>query len=194
MKRILSLLFLSVIVNSARADYEALEIKYMAVAADLIVSGEIASVKVSTFIFKIQEHIAGKPDTVKYIEVEKFENWTCASRYSPYQAGQKALLFLKKSKNNKWYTMSAGNEGEARIEGNNVFVWESWKYTGAPALPAREYGTGFSLKDMIAAIKDFRSCHKTIPGDYHSVDRTCSSAQAAAYIKRSEAHRFLFSS
>ncbi len=68
------------------------------------------------FEAEILNQIKGKVDSKKII-VKKFEDWTCAQRWSKYSIGQEELVFLKKhKKENYWVIMGAGNEGEMPIE------------------------------------------------------------------------------
>src|SRR5688572_22868794 len=61
--------------------------------ADLIVSGEIASVSGDTsYVFIIDQTVKGKSDLK--IKVKMFQNWSCDVRWKKPEVGQKLFLCL----------------------------------------------------------------------------------------------------
>jgi len=116
--------------------YIPLQFSEMAMTADLIVHGEITVLTKDSFTLEIEELIHGQLSSdaakTKRIDVKRFQNWVCASRWHEYAPGQKVLLFLRapKADSKLFQIMSAGGEGE-------MFV-----------TPGATSPTGKSLKDQ----------------------------------------------
>ena len=111
---------------AAEAKYRALSLNDLLAKSDLVVSGTITKVDAKNFQFKLTEIIVGKCD-VKSIEVKRFVNWPCASRWTEYKSGQKLLLCLSVKRDSSGkaqsYTIrSAGGEGEMPIVDEQVYV------------------------------------------------------------------------
>ena len=85
--------------------YMRYELFQLVCRADLVVAGTIRSVdhehwwqrlfggseKTRGFELEVEETIAGSPVTGS-LTVHCFEDWTCASRWAPYEKGQRVLL------------------------------------------------------------------------------------------------------
>jgi len=65
-------------------EYDRYEPFELALCAERVVTGEIQSVGASTFLLQVEERIVGE-DIPDVLEVRRFENWTCASRWTAYQ-------------------------------------------------------------------------------------------------------------
>lgn len=55
------------------------------------------------------------------ITIQKFKDWTCASRYSGYTVGQEAIFFLSSDKG-KLVPIGAANEGELIVKNDTGYV------------------------------------------------------------------------
>lgn len=111
------------------ADYEPTPLPELIIKSDLIVEGEIVGLDSLTFTLKVNDCIKGD-STATRIQVEKFEDWTCANRITPYEKGQKEIVFLIQSrKTQKWKLMGATDEGELLIQNDSItyedIYWEA---------------------------------------------------------------------
>lgn len=133
--------------------------------ADAIVQGTITNTIVGPqgghFILSIESVIAG-PISTSEVEVEKFQDWTCAQRWAPYARGQRVLLFLGKSQKGGWYILSAGGEGEMPIVDRHVFTSYSELALHPPSKHAvhggTHYGSQIELATLLNALAAARSC------------------------------------
>ncbi len=107
-----SLLLFSV---HSKGEYVPLKMYYMILTADKIVYGEI--VKMSEAYFYVIDSV----DSNKEIKIKKYVDWTCSSRWSEYQIGQKVLLFLNQEKG-YYKILSGGGEGEMPVIQDSVIV------------------------------------------------------------------------
>lgn len=115
-----SLIFIFCSTKFARADYEAFKLTDMYEKSDVIVRAKIIGINDHSINCKVIKTFKGADYAT--IDIEKFKDWTCAQRYEKYAPGQEAIFFLKKSnKTNKFYVLSAGNEGELPIIDNIVY-------------------------------------------------------------------------
>jgi len=100
-------------------------------SAEAIALGEIVEVRESTYRFRADEVF--RTPTAPFlrvgdvIEVSRFQNWRCASRWTPYRKGQRSILFVSSSesaskKAPRWRALGAANEGELPVETERVFV------------------------------------------------------------------------
>ena len=167
MHKILLLLWGLIAFKTSKADYDALSISQLIDKSELIAQCKIIQISDGYFEIQIIEIVKGSLASSK-IKVEKFQNWTCASRYSDYQIGQIELIFLRKNAfHDFWNVLGSGNEGEMQIEDN--FLYYSAKYTiGSEKLDSIPIGKGvfwgfrYSLDEVTIAIKDYLRDRKTI--------------------------------
>lgn len=178
------------------ASYIATPLPVLFESADLIVVGEILQVDKSSFtataskvvtpeasfIFNIQNVLKGTEST-KVIKIKKFQDWQCAQRYSEYEPGQQAMLFLASVKGNTkfaWRVIGDGNEGEwelfdgefvdrtwtrKEIFGSGIrgkiqgirFYWNRWRGADVTELD-RIISERYEKNAMIQAIKDYGKC------------------------------------
>ena len=105
----------------AQADYNPTLLPELIDKSDLICYGEIVTVQSGTITAKAIEVIKGT-NPKGTISIDKFENWTCATRFAPYRIGQKEFFFLKKQKPaNQYFALGAGNEGEMPVAYQRVY-------------------------------------------------------------------------
>ena len=94
MKLLLTVGFLCLSLQSVQAiDYDTTELDLLIENAHLIVHGEIIAVDSEFVDVKVHE-IAKGTFAEQRIRITKFENWTCAWRWSEYTLGQTVLFFL----------------------------------------------------------------------------------------------------
>lgn len=133
--------------------YLPLEFSEMAMAANLIVHGEIVVVTKESFELEVEAVLHGelKPESQKSrrISVQRFANWTCASRWHEYAPGQRVVLFLRsQDMDTKLYRiMSAGGEGEMFITAGSSLGTEEQDAIDSRVVSVRGRGTG-SLKEV----------------------------------------------
>jgi hypothetical protein len=131
MKRLLSrmvLLLLTLLpVRQAEADYAPLLTTEMIGLADLIVLGTIQRVDVDVFVLRVERQLYGPKAEPGPLVVRRFRNWTCASRWAPYEVGQRLILFLGSGSgtDQRWRILGAGDEGEMLVEGDSVY-YQLW--------------------------------------------------------------------
>lgn len=122
MKRLL-LIFGLLILTSTKSfsAYVGTHLPTLIEKSKIIVYAKIISVDKESFRIVAIKKIKStyKSDT---LTVQKFKNWSCASRYSQYDIGQEAIFFLEFDKHNKLQTIGAGNEGEMIIKSDTAFV------------------------------------------------------------------------
>ncbi len=117
MKNILIILIFFFSTNVVKADFVSIDFISMTHKANEIASGEIICVDKSVFELKVNRSL----NSVNHVlTIQKFEDWTCAIRWSDYFVGQKLLVFLVKDENGL-YPIGAGNEGELPILDNKVY-------------------------------------------------------------------------
>ena len=104
-----------------KADFDSKTLPELIENSQLIIECKIQDISFDEIRVKIIEVLKGD-SSLNVISVSKFKDWTCASRWSAYEIGQTEIIFLKRSlKNNRWFTVGAGNEGEMPIENGFLF-------------------------------------------------------------------------
>lgn len=172
-KKILSsLLLLSYL--PARADYDPTLLPNLLNEASLIVEGQIVEIGKNTFKIKPIEVFKGR--ATKIIEIERFENWTCSSRFATYQLNQKAFYFLKRDKKN-YYALGAANEGEVPIY--HGFAYYPTAYLSIDSKPVlfKVYTGGvrgykYTEKAFVVAIKTLIEQRDILTKSAHTVADT----------------------
>lgn len=108
------------------ASYYPTPIKEMASLADLIVVGEVVRLDLPEVLFRCDDAVWGDLQSSDVsdgglLRVRGFSNWSCASRFAPYAAGQRSVLFLRRLHDRDGDSflaiMSGGGEGEMPITG-----------------------------------------------------------------------------
>ncbi len=115
------LLSASVSAASSLLSYERYRVFELALHADIVVTGEIGAVQQETFDLRVEQRIVGGAEEPS-IRVKQFDNWTCASRWTEYAAGQRVLLFLSNPKDGVCSILGGGGEGEMPLHGTDVIV------------------------------------------------------------------------
>lgn len=114
----------------------------LALAADLVVVGTVGECgaprhefdppftqPAATFVLRVEEVVAGDVEPGDLV-VRQFQDWTCASRYTRYREGQRALFHLAYDRTPEGEIdasepprpMGGGNEGECPLKGDDVLV------------------------------------------------------------------------
>lgn len=168
-----------------KADYEPLALHELIINAEKIAYGEIIDFDSTHFEIKIAGSITGESGILK---VRKFENWTCASRWTEYKKGQNLLLFLT-TWNNELVSMGAGNEGELPISNNDIYIngvslmyvngdqndWSNTNFTFQgnryDIQDGEFYGTKMKLSRFIETIKYIKQCFQIEYGSYHQISK-----------------------
>jgi hypothetical protein len=188
MNKVLIAILLFLLTSATKAYYIPLPLYSMVLKAEKIVSGEIISLDSMTFTIKIENSLTGEKGM---LTIEKFNDWTCAQRWTEYRIGQKMFLFLI-THEGRLVTMSGGNEGELPMIRDSIFIsgrslppsppedlskeesdkWpykeyfetKSYEISGAPF-----YGCRFSLVDFIKTVNAIRECFNVKSGSYGEI-------------------------
>ena len=97
----------------------------LALFADLVVVGVIRDVRLETFVVDVEERISEREPAARTLEVRKFVDWTCASRWTTYAVGQRSLFYLRRPRPKPGEdpgpthprVLGLGNEGECPVTG-----------------------------------------------------------------------------
>ena len=118
MVRISYILIILLLQFNLKAEFQPMTIHEMMIKSDKIVSGEIINLDSTHFELKIKKSLTGDNGIIR---IRKFENWTCAWRWTKYEKGQNLLVFVRKW-NNEYHSMGAGNEGELPIIKDEIYI------------------------------------------------------------------------
>lgn len=124
-----ALLFL--LSSSAGAEYTPLPFYDLVGASGLVAVGEITELRPKTYVFRIERVLVGKCESQE-IEITRFQDWSCAQRWSPYEVGQRQIVFVDlkpletdadQPANPPLYRVrSGGGEGEFPIVDDQVYL------------------------------------------------------------------------
>ncbi len=111
MKKHILILLLFFITKGSFASYMTTYYPTLVEDSKIIAYGKIISVETETFKIVILKNIkqCKRFDT---LTIQKFANWTCATRYAAYKTEQEGVFFMQLSKEKKLIIMGAANEGE----------------------------------------------------------------------------------
>ena len=127
--------------------------------AELAVLGTIRNVEAGTFDIEIEEVVFARkrrfaPSNGTRLSVRRFQDWTCARRWTGYSAGQSAILLLARQ-DGQWRVLGPGNEGEFPIADGHAFVsanvsnvMKKWQVHGAEYLGER-YSIGYVINSVV---------------------------------------------
>jgi hypothetical protein len=191
MKQIILLLFIIFSSLTVEAKKMNFPLEIITGSADLIVIGEINSVKNNSYTFRISETLKGH--NYKSISVKTFSEWLCDPRFFKLEKGQKLCLFLKKGLSS-WEVINGGT-GELFISGSLVYLGgdDSMKIVNNKI----ESNT-LSLLQFKNGIRDFCRCYQFI-GEFDYLSgkpqyfiQICSDLQISNFKIRSEFSEWLF--
>jgi hypothetical protein len=191
MKRLLLISIFALMTIGVKAYYIPYTLYSMILMADKIVYGQIIAIDSTTFTIKIDGSIT---EDTGFITVQKFENWTCAMRWTNYQLKQSALFFLDTA-GGRISVMGAGNEGELPTFKNEIYInrisllqklssndtknkannndnWEDFDPKSFELYGDRYYGIKLDLTEFIQTIQNIRSCFR-LNIDYQTARLIC---------------------
>lgn len=190
-------LTLLLLAPAADAKYRPMGLPEVLARAELIVQAKILSVGKTTVTVEIEQALHGKLPAPgedgqrPRLRVQKFRDWTCASRWTAYRPGQRLVWCLTTVANSKtvYRPLGAGDEGELPVVGKHAYfggilVDHTLRKT-VQADGARFSGQPLVLKQLLPAIKGFRSLFRHHKG---KLERTGDPAKVAAFAKRSPLH------
>jgi len=155
MRYLIIILILIVVGQKTYADYEPTPLPQLIIDSDLILQGKIIRHDSTTFTLIISDLIKGDY-TLHSIQIQKFEDWTCANRLPEYQTGQEEIIFLKaNTKTNEWFTMGAANEGELLIQKDSI-IYEDIYYDSKSGCKELDY-FDFKICGWIYLLTDFKN-------------------------------------
>jgi len=110
------------------ARYVRYRLYELAALSDVIVSGEIRVLDELEFELRVDDIVLGEP--MRALRVRRFQDWTCAGRWTEYAVGQRVLLFLRRSSEqpDSLFILGAGGEGEMPLHQERVIVGNAHDY------------------------------------------------------------------
>jgi hypothetical protein len=90
----------------------------------IIVHGRIIFVGKETFKIVALKTIKSKTKCDTLV-IQKFKDWSSASRYSTYEIGQEAIFFIE-SRKGKFHVMGKGNEGELVVRSDTAYYSQDY--------------------------------------------------------------------
>ncbi|WP_144892323.1 hypothetical protein [Flavobacterium tiangeerense] len=164
---ILLLVFLNTV---CQAKYRPLILSELIDNAEFIGNGTIINVEKNNIVVQFSMFYKGN-SKYKIFRIQKFKDWTCASRWAEYRIGQEEVFFFSLNQNRKMVILGAGNEGEIPIYKNNVIYKNTIpfdKTTKNYTIEKNEInGYSFSLYEFKSGIETylsnknyFKNCNK----------------------------------
>jgi hypothetical protein len=182
----------------AKAYYSPMLTTEMIGRADLIVLGTVAEVDAAGFAFRVERMLHGEDSGP--LRVRSFQNWTCASRWAPYQVGQRLILFLTAgtASDARWAILGAGDEGEMLIEGDTVYhqLWPDRRQRARThhVTGGKFHGVTAPLSDVVDALAAYRALYRLVSDEHgwgRDVMRLGREQAVQEFSRRSDFHRFL---
>lgn len=146
-------LFLTLTALASAPDYRRYRLHELALLADHVVVGTIDAQREETFELAVEQTWVGQPQA--RLNLEKFQDWTCAGRYAPYLVGQRVLLFLRQGQ-----VMGAGDEGEMPLVGEGALVpygVRGSRYVERPLEDDTFSSSWIPLADIAGILQDYRA-------------------------------------
>ena len=160
--------------------YIPLDLDRMVAVADRIVVGTIREVRAETFLLDVEEDLHGEP-TEGPLEVQRFRDWTCASRWTPYATGQRVVLFLREhvgaaegdEPRREWRILSGGGEGEMPVfergEGEAREACVALRGLALPDGALTRTGAGVPVRGWVLPLADVVDDVRAWRADYRTV-------------------------
>lgn len=106
-------------VEPVAASYVPYKLHELVLESDLVVSGRIVALDEVDFSLQVESTLLGEV-APGLLRVQRFEDWACASRWTPYAVDQRVLLFLRQRSGKSAQILSAGGEGEMPMDHDTV--------------------------------------------------------------------------
>jgi hypothetical protein len=169
MKNIYLICFFLIFTSISYAKYDPLLVSQLIDKSTIIGVGEIKSIENRNVLVLFSDVIKGKL-TNRTLKIEKFENWTCASRWTNYKKGQKIMFFLTMSKEGIYKILGSGNEGELPIAKEKIYYKSLYggldeTSTKFVVYGSDLYGYSFNFLDVKNGILEYISNRLT----YHKI-------------------------
>ncbi|MFT5964043.1 MAG: hypothetical protein ACI9L6_000768 [Flavobacterium sp.] len=169
MKNIYLICFFLIFTSISYAKYDPLLVSQLIDKSTIIGVGEIKSIENRNVLVLFSDVIKGKL-TNRTLKIEKFENWTCASRWTNYKKGQKIMFFLTMSKEGIFKILGSGNEGELPIAKEKIYYKSLYggldkTSTKFVVYGSDLYGYSFNFLDVKNGILEYISNRLT----YHKI-------------------------
>jgi len=169
MKNIYLICFFLIFTSISYAKYDPLLVSQLIDKSQIIGIGEIKSIENNNILVLFSDVIKGKL-TTRTLKIEKFKNWTCASRWTNYKKGQKIMFFLTISKERIYKILGSGNEGELPIVNKKIFYKSLYggldkNSTKFAVYGGDLYGNNFNVLDVKNGILEYISNRLT----YHKM-------------------------
>ena len=148
----------------ASAAYVPTSVIDLAGTSEGIAVGTIVKVEKETVALKVEDLLVGSGKVGETITVQRFRDWPCAWRWSPYVVGQKVLVFLDfDAETKEWVIRGAGREGESPIVGDDVYA--NFRFPGKPikfgdSPYGKVYLVAVPYNQLRTAILDFRKSYR----------------------------------
>lgn len=166
-----TLLVLCALPLPSLASYVRLRALDLLVASDLVVIGKIAAITPFTFTVKVEHNIAGDLEDTE-VTINRFEDWTCAARWTNYWPGQRVVIFAdymferaaEADLSSPWFIRGGGGEGEMPIVAEDVIVRRVHLGGASKAQhytfqDSKAFGQRVELKALVRLVKRLRVCY-----------------------------------
>lgn len=162
--------------------------------SDLVAVGTISEVRHRTFVLELETVAAGDTQRTSAV-IRKYEDWVCSSRWLPYRAGQRVVVFAETAEATRddFTLRSAGAEGEFPIVDGAVMV-HGYRLEGLPeanlkGLPAH----AVPLDTFLDAVRGLQRCFLVEWDSNHwpSARQICPETELIEFREASALHRYL---
>lgn len=138
------------------ADYSPLQLFDMLGTADVVAVGKITKLDAESYQLEVEHALAGA--TAKQtLTIQRFQDWTCASRYAPYAVGETLLVCARRytapdAEKEVLRVCSGGGEGEMPVVDGKV------RLRGLDAPQGEDKLV--PVAQVVRAVRGFRRCFK----------------------------------
>lgn len=188
--------------NTLMSDWVAIPLSRMIGTAELILCGNVTSVRDSSYVFRISRRLSGicEGDTIEVLKVipDRF----ASTKPAPYARGQCFLIFLIRANSNqrdsRWKVMGIGGEGQMPVINNYVyFVGNNItgiEFANYDVNGTEQYVQRFEFVPFVNAVEEYRKCFrwtKTKTDKQYTPRKICDERTVTEFRQRSFIHSFL---
>lgn len=157
-RALLPLLAVTLLCRTAVADYVPTSFVDLVATSPKIAVGKITAVGRDTVTLTVEDVIVGPGVVGETLPVQRFRDWACAWRWSPYEEGQRVLMFLNRRRDDvPWVIRGSACEGESPVVKNLVYANFHLPGKNVPYGHPRVDLVAVPYDDLRAAIVDFRN-------------------------------------
>ncbi len=152
-------------------EYDRYKLFELVACADVVVAGTIVGLDGQYFTLEVERWIVGSPSE-RSLRIRRFQDWTCAGRWTPYAAGQRVAVFLRRAESGQsaMEILGGGGEGEMPLRGFDL-VLRGYEVRDVPSSDHRVEdvdvrGSLVSLDELAAAVTMYRDIFVWEKGDH----------------------------